>query len=325
MLLLVIPIGLALELPSPSVANAVDDLIQRARSATDAGMASLWLGQVYDLDALTALAVIARHVSDVALGSAVTTIHSRHPIAMSSQAQTAQAASGGRLRLGLGVGHRAAVEQRYGVRFDHPAQRMREYLQALLPLLSEGQVAFHGQTVSADTSGWPAKVAGATPAPPVLIAALGPAMLRVAGELADGTITWLAGPRTIAEHISPAIRAASRGRLAPQIVVGLPICVTSDPAAARARAAASLSFYANVPSYRGLLDREGADSPADVAIIGTETQVEQQLNRLASAGATHFIANPSGITTDRERARTIGFLGALSARPDPRNVAGRPG
>ena len=120
MLLLVIPIGLALELPSPSVANAVDDLIQRARSATDAGMASLWLGQVYDLDALTALAVIARHVSDVALGSAVTTIHSRHPIAMSSQAQTAQAASGGRLRLGLGVGHRAAVEQRYGVRFDHP-------------------------------------------------------------------------------------------------------------------------------------------------------------------------------------------------------------
>jgi F420-dependent oxidoreductase-like protein len=305
-----IPVGLILEPSSPASANAVDDLVDRAQHAADAGVASLWLSQMYDTDALTALALIGRQVHGVTLGTAVTTIHSRHPIAMSSQAKTTQAAVGGRLVLGLGTGHRTSVEQRYGYSFDHPARRMREYLSALLPLLRDEEVSYHGQTVTADTSGWPIRVSGSTP-PPVLLAALGPLMLRVAGEAADGTLTWLAGPRTIAGHVAPIITAASGQRPAPQIIASLPVCLTSQPDAARDRAAPALAFLANVPSYRAVLDREDARSPADVAIIGTERDIERAITRLADAGATHFAGNPGMFTTAEERARTVAFLGSL--------------
>jgi len=305
-----IPVGLALAPPPPEAANAVDDLVERAQGAADAGLASLWLAQMYDTDALTALALIGGRVGRVTLGTAVTTIHPRHPIAMASQVKTAQAAAGGRLVLGLGTGHRATVEQRYGYSFDRPAWRMWEYLTALLPLLRDEEVSYRGQTVTADTAGWPTRVAGSTP-PPVLLAALGPLMLRLAGELADGTITWLAGPRTLAGHVTPAITAASGQRRPPQVVACLPACLTSRPDAVRDRAAAALAFYGNVPSYRAVLDREGARSPADVAVIGTERDIEHAITRLADAGATHFVANPAMFTTAEERARTIAFLGSL--------------
>ena len=306
-----IPVGLALAPPSPATANAIDDLVTRARSAVDAGLASLWLAQMYDIDALTAAALIGHQVPRVTIGTAVTTVHSRHPIAMASQAKTAQAAVGGRLALGLGVGHRTSVEQRYGYRFDQPALRMREYLTVLRRLLRDEEAAFRGETVTADTTGVLTRVAGSAP-PPVLIAALGPVMLRVAGELADGTITWLAGPRTIAGHIAPAIAAASGQHLAPQVVAALPACLTSEPDAVRDRAAAGLAFYAELPSYRAMLDREGASSPADVAVIGDEAAIERAVSRLADAGATHFVANPALFTTPAEHARTVEFLGSLN-------------
>jgi hypothetical protein len=153
----------------------------------------VWLGQMYDLDAPTALAAVAVQVPEIALGTAVTVTHTRHPITMSSQAQTVQAASGGRLVLGLGVSHRRPIEQRYGIDFDHPARHKREYLTALRPLLRDGIVAFQGQTLTADTTGFPGHVSGSTP-PTVLVAALGPAMLRLAGELADGTVTRTCPP-----------------------------------------------------------------------------------------------------------------------------------
>jgi F420-dependent oxidoreductase-like protein len=305
-----IPIGLVLESAPPEAANAVDDLAERAQRAADAGMASLWLAQMYDIEALTALALVGRQVGGVTLGTSVTTIHSRHPIAMASQAKTVQAAVGGRLVLGLGTGHRASVEQRYGYSFDRPALRMREYLGELLPLLRDEAVSFRGQTVSADTVGLSTRVPGSTP-PPVLLAALGPLMLRLAGQAADGTITWLAGPGTLAGHVTPLITAASGTRPAPQIVACLPVCLTSQPDAVRDRAAAALAFYANVPSYRAVLDREGAKSPADVAVIGTERAIERAIARLADAGATHFVANPAIFTTPGEHARTVSFLGGL--------------
>jgi 5,10-methylenetetrahydromethanopterin reductase len=160
-----------LDLPSPEVVNAVDDLAARARIAADAGLASLWLGQMYDIDALTAVALIGREVTRVTLGTAVTTTYSRHPITMSSQAKTTQAATGGRLTLGIGVSHQRPVEQRYGYSFDRPARHMREYLTALLPLLRGDGISFHGRTLTADTAGFSTRVAGSTP-PPVLIAAL---------------------------------------------------------------------------------------------------------------------------------------------------------
>jgi 5,10-methylenetetrahydromethanopterin reductase len=156
----------------------------------------------------------------------------------------------------------------------------------------------------------PTAVPGADP-PPVLIAALGPAMLQVTGELADGTLTWLAGPRTVAEHVVPALHAAARGRPAPRVVVGLPVCLTDDPDAARERAASALSFYEALPSYRAVLDREGAGGVADVALIGDERELRAQIARLVDAGATEFLANPSGVATAEEYDRTVAFLGSL--------------
>ncbi|WP_050997033.1 MULTISPECIES: LLM class F420-dependent oxidoreductase [Frankia] len=305
-----IPIGLVLEPPAPDVPNAVDDLVARARWAAGTGLASLWLGQGYGLDALTALALLGREIPETALGTAVTIIPGRHPIALSSQARTTQAATGGRLRLGLGSGHRASVEQRYGLPFDRPALRLREYLAALLPLLREGAADVRGETVTAVTGGVDARVAGAAP-PPVLVAALGPAMLRVAGEVADGTVTWLAGARTVGEYIVPAITDAAAGRAAPEVAVGLPVCVTDHPDEVRERAAGALALFDSIPSYRAVLDREGVVTAAEVAIIGDERQVERELGRLAAAGATHLLANLQ-IAGAAERARTVELLGALS-------------
>ncbi len=304
-----IPIGLVLVPPGPEASNAIDVLVGQVRDAAAAGIGSVWLGQQYDLDALTALAVLAVHVPGIGLGTAVTVTHSRHPITMSSQAQTVQAASGGRLTLGLGVLHRRPVARRFGIDLDGPATYMREYLCALRPLLSDGTVVFEGDMITADTSGFAGHVAGSTP-PVVLVAALGTAMLRVAGELADGAMTWMAGPRTIEHHIVPAITAAAAG--APQVAVSLPVCVTDHPEEARRRAAAHLACYAELPSYRAMLDHEGATNPADVAIIGDERHLEAQLHRLADAGATSFIANTTGITTPAERDRTLQALGGLA-------------
>jgi 5,10-methylenetetrahydromethanopterin reductase len=139
-----LPVGLALAPPAPDVGNAIDDLTDRARAAAAAGVRSLWLGQTYDLDALTAWAAVGPRLDGVGVGTAVTTIHSRHPITMAGQARTIQAAAGNRFTLGIGVGHRRSAEQRFGAVFDHPAARLREYLTALGPLLRDGATAHHG-------------------------------------------------------------------------------------------------------------------------------------------------------------------------------------
>jgi alkanesulfonate monooxygenase SsuD/methylene tetrahydromethanopterin reductase-like flavin-dependent oxidoreductase (luciferase family) len=176
-----------------------------------------------------------------------------------------------------------------------------------MPLLEGEQVAFSGETLSASTFG-PLQIAA--PAPTVLVAALGTTMLGVAGRMASGTITWMTGPATIESHIIPTIRAAAAeaGRSEPQIGVGLPVCVTGDPVAAREKAAELFAVYGHLPSYRAMLDREGAGGPADVAIVGTEDEVRAQLGRLADMGATDFCGAPFG-SADEIRAS----VGALAA------------
>jgi F420-dependent oxidoreductase-like protein len=184
---------------------------------------------------------------------------------------------------------------------------MREYLAILLPLLRDGSVQFAGETLKASGSvGIPE-----TTAPPVLLAALAPRMLEMAGTDADGTVTWMTGPATVANHIVPSISAAAAaaGRPAPRVVVGLPVCVTADPDAARVKAAETFEIYGRLPSYRAMLDREGAEGPADVAIVGDDEQVSTQVTALADQGATDFMAAPFG--SREERARTVDLLTAL--------------
>jgi F420-dependent oxidoreductase-like protein len=226
---------------------------------------------------------------------------------MAQQALTTQAAVGGRLILGIGLSHRPTVEQRWGLSFERPVEYMREYLAILLPLLRGEAVDIAGRRLKANAQ---LTIADAPP-PPVLLAALGERMLRLAGEHTDGTALWMVGKKTVASHIVPTISAAARraGRGAPRIVVGLPMCVTSDAAAARERAARALGLYGQLPSYRAMLDREGVAGPADVLLAGTESDIERELIELEEAGATDFSATPMG--SAEEQQRTIALLRSL--------------
>lgn len=286
----------------------LENVVSQARRAARAGLGSVWSAQAMGWDSLTLLAVLGAQVPEIRLGCAVLPIPQRHPLMLASQALTVQAAVGGRLTLGIGAGVGVMTEGMFGLPRDRPVVRMREYLSVLQPLLRGEDVAFAGQTLTAVGQ---VRVPGARP-PQVLLAALGPAMLRVAGELADGTVTWMTGPRTLAEHIVPTIaRAADRaGRVAPRVVAGLLVCVTDDQARARARIAEQYALAGQVAEYRAVLDREGAAGPQDVAAIGTEATVAAYLRRVADAGATDLAAAPFG--TAAEQARTLELLANLA-------------
>lgn len=295
----------------PSVEHvALDDMVNRVAAVADAGFDSAWLPQSSSFDALTALAVIGHEVAAIGLGTAVVPTYPRHPVTLAVQALTTNAAVQGRLALGIGLSHRQAVEGRYGLSYDRPARHMREYLSVLLPLLHSGRVDFSGETLAGRTE---LSIPGALP-PPVYLAALQPAMLRLAGSLADGTITWCTGPITLEQHIVPLIAAAAveAGRPPPRVVVALPCCVTDDEADGRQKADDQLKGYGQMPVYRAVLDREGAASPGDVSIVGDELSVSAQLDRLADIGATDFVAIPCG--SELDRSRTLGHLANAAAR-----------
>jgi F420-dependent oxidoreductase-like protein len=298
-------IGLGLEL-----SGTVEEIVARARVLASTGVVSLWSSQLFGWDTLTVLAVVGREVPGIDLGTAVIPVQPRHPMMLAEQALTVQNASGARLTLGIGLSHQVVVEGAWGYSFDRPARYMREYLSVLVPLLRGEQVSFNGEVIQTNTFG-PLDVAP-TPPPPVLVAALGPTMLRMAATLADGTVTWMAGPATIADHIVPTITAAAldAGRPLPQVVVTLPVCVSDDPDAARARADRIFALYGQLPSYRAMLDREGVSGPADVAVVGSEDEVAAQIRRLADAGATEFSGAVYGTPDEVERSRAL--LGALA-------------
>ena len=285
----------------------IDKVVGAARDAADAGYASFWLPQTMGMDAMTALAVVGREIPSIDLGIAVVPTYPRHPIVMAQQALTTQAVTGGRLTLGIGLSHQPIIEQSYGYPFDKPVRHMREYLSALLPLVREGSVSFEGETLTARIG---LDVRGASPVR-VVLAALGPKMLELAGGMADGTVTWMTGPATLADHVVPTITAAARaaGRPAPMVGAGFPVCVTDDVDAARANAATTFAIYGTLPSYRAMLDREGAEGPADVAIVGDEATVRDRIAELGGIGVTDLVASIFG--SKDERDRTYAFLSTL--------------
>ncbi len=300
-------IGVALQ--EPSGPDAMNRLREQAQQAADDGFASAWMSNIFGLDALTALAVTGSQVSGIELGTAVVPTYPRHPAALAQQALTAAAACGGRLVLGIGLSHKIVIEDMYGYDFSKPVRHMREYLAVLLPLLERRPVSFTGATVRAN-------IGLTTPGEgrvPVLLAALGTQMLHLAGEQADGTILWMTGPATVRDHIVPAITeaAAAAGRPAPRIACMLPVCVSDDPDGARERAAHVFAIYGDLPSYRAMLDREGAAGPADLAMVGDEEAVGAQIRALTDAGVTDFVAGEYGSGEDAARTRT--FLRSLLA------------
>ncbi|MBM3671045.1 MAG: LLM class F420-dependent oxidoreductase [Actinobacteria bacterium] len=285
--------------------KTADDVIAAARTVHEEGFATFWAPQVFGFDALTLLAVVAREVPEIELGTAVVPTYPRHPMVLAAQAMTTQAISGGRLLLGIGLSHQLVVEGMWGLSFEKPVRHMREYLTVLTALIREGNVSFTGETMSASC---PVAVEGSTPMP-ILVAALGPKMLELAGTVADGTVTWMTGPKGIGEHIVPSITAAAEraSRPAPRIVVALPVCVTDDPDAARDRANKIFQMYGSLPSYRAMLDRSGAEGPGDVVIVGDESSVRDQIAALADLGTSDLIAAEFAPykSPDRERTREL--------------------
>jgi len=283
----------------------IPDVTAEAARLAKRGIDLVSVSQIFGYDALTLLALVGQNVPDVELATAVVPTYPRHPVALAAQALTVSAATGGRLTLGIGLSHQIVVENVFGTSFDRPALHMREYLSVLGPLLRHEQVSFRGETLSATTFG-PLEIEA--PVPPILVAALGTRMLELAGTLAEGTVTWMTGPATVADHIVPTITAAAEraGRPAPRVSVGLPICVTDDPDAAREQAAELFAIYGTLPSYRAMLDREGAAGPADVAIVGDADAVRAGIARVAEAGATELSAAIYGSAT--ERAATLDLV-----------------
>ena len=300
-------IGVGLQDPSgPAPMTALREQLQRA---ADQGFASAWMSNIFGVDALTALAVTGSQVPGIEVGTAVVPTYPRHPAALAQQARTVAAAVDGRLVLGIGTSHRIVIEDMFGYDFGKPILHMREYLDVLLPLLDGQPVAVSGATVRANI-GLTTPSSGRVP---VLLAALGPQMLRLAGERTDGTVLWMTGPTTVRDHIVPTITAAARdaGRPSPRVVCSLPVCVTDDPDGARERATQVFAIYGDLPSYRAMLDREGAAGPAEVAVVGDEDTVAAQVGALAEAGVTDFVAVE--YTGGPDGARTRAFLRTLLA------------
>ncbi|SHM61629.1 TIGR03564 family F420-dependent LLM class oxidoreductase [Cryptosporangium aurantiacum] len=307
--------GIAVADFDPTVPNYVDAILRHARAARDAGVRSLWFAQRFDYDATTLATVVARELPEVRVGTSAIPVFGRQPVLVANQAQVAQAATGGRFRLGLALGTKDTVERTFGIGFDRPIAVLREFLTALRTLLETGNAEFHGELVTADPP-WPITLAGATP-PPLLVAAMGPQALRATGELADGTLPYLAGPRTLAEEIVPTITAAAEraGRPAPQIVALLPGALVSDLDAAREAAAQQLAFYDQVPSYQRVVAREGLGSAAELAVLGDEKTLEDAIRRYRDAGATEVVVTQTHFGGPADQQRTYEFLGSLTEDP----------
>jgi F420-dependent oxidoreductase-like protein len=298
-------IGLALSNLSASAHHIAAD----AQSAATGGIPTYWVGEIFDgYDALTAITATGLQVPDLRFATSVVPIYPRHPVMLAGQALTVQSAIGNRLTLGIGVSHKSLVEGVHGLSFERPARYMREYASVLAPLLRGESVSFHGEFFTVESG---MNVPGATP-PPLLISAHGPAMLAVAGELADGAIVLWAGPNAIANHIAPPLLKAASGRPDPRIALGVLMSVTNDPEGTRETVNRDWSAATSQPSYSNTLAMEGASGPGDVVIAGDESAIERQLNRLIDTGVTEFFTFPFG--SDEEQARTTALISSLAAR-----------
>lgn len=283
----------------------IDELIERAKDLEARRFDTMWVPNVFGLEAVTTAALIGRETERIELGTAVVPTYPRHPTSLAQQALTAGAACRGRFTLGIGLSHPAVIEGLLGLSYARRAEHMREYMEVLGPLLRGEAARFEGEEYRV---GLELGVPEAKPVP-VIIAALGEHMLRIAGERAAGTILWATGPRAIEHHIAPKIRDAARaaGRAEPRIVAGMHIVLTSDVEAARERVARMLSFYAQMPSYRAMIELEQADEPSDLALLGDEQALDAGLDRLRDIGVTDFEASIVAMDDEAEE-RTLDYL-----------------
>ena len=284
----------------------VSELTEQVEKAADLGYSTFWTPQIFNLDALTALAVVSSKVANIRLGTSVVPTFPRHPMMLAQQALTVNQVSGGRLDLGIGLSHKPVVEGMWGMSFDGPVGHMRDYLTILMALLHEGSISHGGKHLTSrggiDIPADP---------PPVLVAALGPQMLKLVGKTADGTATWMTGPKTIQDHVVPVINDAAEkeNRPQPQVVAAIPVCIHPDKEVATEYAERDFGFYGDLPSYRAMLDREGLENSWDIAITGSFEQVAEGMQEYVDAGATQVVAAVYGPEESREE--TVSQLAEL--------------
>ena len=279
-------LGTMLSMPGdPSGTHA---LVERAVAAEAAGFASVWLPQVNTIDALMSLALAGRDTRTIELGTAVVPTYPRHPMALAAQALTVQDATRNRLALGIGLSHRFFIEDNLGLDYSKPIPHMRDYLTILNGLLRGEHVQHGGTEYTVNTQ---VSVVGAKK-PPVIVAALGPAMLRLCGRLADGTLTWMGGIDYLRDVAVPTMSAAAvaANRPPPRFVAMVPTLVSEDAGKGRDFVNTSFEMYGQIPSYRATLDRGGAKAPADVAVVGSAKDIEAGLRAYAEVGVTDFVA-----------------------------------
>ncbi|MCG8915108.1 TIGR03564 family F420-dependent LLM class oxidoreductase [Actinokineospora sp. PR83] len=300
-------IGVSLHAAS-GTGNLVDDVVGFARAAAAAGVGAVWLGQRFDYDAVALAGIVGREVPGIRVGTSAVPIYGRHPLPLAAAAQTAQAATHGRFTLGVALSSKALVEPVFGVPHHAPARHLAEYLTVLRTVFTTGGVDHEGETLTA-RSPLPTALPGAEP-PDVLVAAMGPRALATTGELGDGILPFLAGPRALAEEIVPTLhRSAAR----PQRVVALvPAVVTDDRDTVRAAAEESLAFYDTIPSYRRVVALSGAERAAELALIGDEEAVARGIEDYFAAGATEVVVTRTDLGGPEAQHRTLRLLGRLA-------------
>ena len=298
-------IGLGLEMN-----GTIDDVVARAKSLASTGVSSLWSSQIFGWDTLTALAVVGREVPTVTLGTAVVPVHPRHPTMLAAQALTVQAATGGRLTLGIGLSHQMVVEGMWGLSFDRPARYMEEYLSILMPMLAGEQVSFQGEVLRANDARSARHPGGDTAPRSRRRPRPGDARYRrpagVRHHHVDGRAEHALRPHRPHHHGG---RRRGRSSRPPGGRHPARLCHRRRRAA-RERAGRIFSVYGQLPSYRAMLDREGAAGPPDVAIVGGEEEVSAAIGRFSDAGATEFSAAAYG--TPEEVQRTQALLATLA-------------
>ncbi len=290
----------------------IDKIVSTLDGYQKAGIDNFWVSQIFGYDSLTLIGILSQHIKDANFGTAVVPIQPKHPLAMALQAMTVSASMSKEFTLGVGLSHKMVIENIYGLDFSNPATQMEEYLLILNGLISGNGATYNGEHYNVSFAGkLEIKLDNH---PKIIVAALGTKMLQIAGRLSDGTATWMTGPATLKSHIVPTILQAAQeaGKTETQIIAGLPICVTDNPSGAKNTAAEVFSIYGSLPSYRSMLDKENAQGPEDVAIIGSAQEVEQRLMEIKAIGATKFIGGLFG--TKEEIENTAGLLGELNSK-----------
>jgi F420-dependent oxidoreductase-like protein len=302
--------------PARKVPRMIEDVLW----AESAGLDTAWVPQIPgDFDALIAVALMGMQTARIELGTAVVPVQAQHPVALARQALSAQAATGGRLALGIGASHHWIVRDMLGLPYERPARFTRDYLDVLdAALHGPGPVDVQNTTFTVHN---PLDL-GPVARLPVLVAALGPVMLALAGERTDGTVLWMADERAIAGHVVPRITKAaeSAGRPAPRVVAGIPVCLCrpSEVDAARERANRILGEAEISPNYQRLLEYGDARDVGDLCAAGDEAAIAARLRRFAEAGVTDLSVRLLPIGNGRDelvasKHRTRDLLAGLAA------------